>query len=255
MWEHYLLKMRERISSLGVHSMLPHQFQLYIEHYAPLLTRHSHLRTLWGDFRIFQPLRILAYWIYSGKADTKNGWLAKPTLNPNLLRTCSTALVMFWFWCWCPPILFWILFRTLSAICPHRTIRMLASGLSVFSKFRRFGMCASLGSYGFSSRLITSAMRPTCLTNCLNRALVFKIVAICYVSKLAKSWWLSSIYWWKATRDSSVFAGDPTIWLRDMVGNIGPMSCCRVVVGGLVEIILPIIPKFISATLVPIVWE
>ena len=36
------------------------------------------------------------------------------------------------------------------------------------------------------------------------------------------------------------------MWLHDIVRNIGPMSCCRVVVGGLVNVILPTIPIFVG---------
>ena len=124
------------------------------------------------------------------KGGCKEWLVCKTDIEPksikDLLDCPSNVLILM------PPILLWTLFRTWSASYPRRTILMLASRFSGFSKFGAIAMCASLGSCGFSSKLIISVMRPTCLANCSNQALLvtikgFKTVAICCVSKLAKS--------------------------------------------------------------------
>ena len=66
------------------------------------------LENLFNDSGVLQPLGTLACRTQSGKADTEYGWLVNPTLNPNLLRTWSTTLVML---C-CPPGLLFLTHQT-----------------------------------------------------------------------------------------------------------------------------------------------
>ena len=91
--------MRERISSSSIRLTPPLQFQWWIEQYVRPPIHHFHQKNLEWDLGIFQPFCISICWIKLEKANTKNGWSAKPTLKPKWLRTCSTALVILWFLC------------------------------------------------------------------------------------------------------------------------------------------------------------